>query len=74
MESNSLKITRLSAALGAEVSGMNLAAADATDIATIRRLLDEHMVLCFPGRHLDPSSSHGRASRQATDRKGGLDL
>ena len=56
MESNSLKITRLSAALGAEVTGMNLAAADLTDIATIRRLLDEHMVLFFPGQHLDPAA------------------
>ena len=32
------------AALGAEVTGMNLAAADPTDIATIRRLAAEHQV------------------------------
>ena len=53
MGSNSMKVTRLSAALGAEVSGPDLAEADANDIATIKNLLEEHMVLFFPDQHLD---------------------
>ena len=53
MASNSWNTKRLSAALGAEVTGVDLAQADASDIAAIKRLLEEHMVLFFPGQHLD---------------------
>ena len=53
MTSNAWKVTRLSAALGAEVTGLSLADVDGGDIAAIKRLLEEHMVLFFPGQHLD---------------------
>ena len=53
MISNSWTVTRLAAALGAEVTGPRLAEAGESDIAEIKRLLDEHMVLFFPGQHLD---------------------
>ena len=52
MPRNSWKIRRLSAALGAEVTGVNLAAADAGEAAEIRDLLHENMVLFFPEQHL----------------------
>ena len=40
-------------ALGAEVSGARLAAADGSDIAGIKQLLDGHMVQFFPDQHMD---------------------
>ena len=49
-------ITRLSAALGAEVSGVSLAEAGPDEIAAIKGLLEEHMVLFFPGQHLAPDA------------------
>ena len=54
MASDKWTVTRLSAALGAEVTGVRLAEAGPDDIAAIKRLLSEHMVLFFPGQHLDP--------------------
>ncbi|MEM7683316.1 MAG: TauD/TfdA family dioxygenase [Pseudomonadota bacterium] len=45
-------IKRLSAALGAEVTGVDLADAKAQDIGEIKSLLDEHKVLFFPDQHL----------------------
>jgi taurine dioxygenase len=53
MKSNSWHIKRLSTALGAEVTGLKLAEADAADAAEIRRLLHEHMVLFFPDQHMN---------------------
>ena len=53
MTSNAWNVKRQSAALGAEVTGLNLAQADAGDIAEIKRLLEEHKVLFFPDQHLD---------------------
>lgn len=41
---------RLSAALGAEITGLQLSAADTEDIQRIKALLLEHQVLFFPGR------------------------
>ena len=55
MTQNSWRIRRLSAALGAEVSDVNLAEADAGDIAEIKRLLEEHKVLFFPDQNLSQS-------------------
>ena len=55
MAPNNWNITRLSAALGAEIQGVTLAGAGPDDIATIKALLEEHMVLFFPGQHLDPA-------------------
>ncbi len=46
-------VNRLTPALGAEVRGLRLAAADETMAAHIRALLLEHRVLFFPDQHLD---------------------
>ena len=48
-------VRRLSAALGAEVRGLTLADAGPDDIAGIRQLLEEHMVLFFPEQNLAPA-------------------
>ena len=48
-----MQVTRLAAALGAQITGLSLANAGADEVATIRSLLTEHMVLFFPGQHLD---------------------
>lgn len=48
------RITRLSAALGAEIEGVSLAGIGADDAAEIRRLLHKHQVLFFPGQDLNP--------------------
>jgi taurine dioxygenase len=45
-----MQVTRLTAALGAQVHGLDLASADAE---LIRQLLTEHMVLFFPNQPLD---------------------
>ena len=49
---NQWNVKRLAGALGAEVTGLELASADEGDIAEIKRLLVEHMVLFFPGQHM----------------------
>jgi taurine dioxygenase len=48
------EITRLSGSLGAEIRGIDLAAAAPEDIETIQSLLTEHLVLFFPAQHLTP--------------------
>ncbi|MBM4381941.1 MAG: TauD/TfdA family dioxygenase [Deltaproteobacteria bacterium] len=65
-----LEITRLAGALGAEVRGIDLARATASDADRIRALLLEHGVLFFPaqnltveqhvafGRHFGPLEAH----------------
>jgi taurine dioxygenase len=45
-------VTRLAGALGAEVRGIDLARADASDADRIRALLLEHCVLFFPAQQL----------------------
>ncbi len=45
-------IQRLAGALGAEVRGLRLKDAGEAEIAAIKRLLNEHMVLFFPDQHL----------------------
>ncbi len=52
MMGNSWNVKRLAGALGAEVHGVDLARADGGDIAEIKRLLGEHMVLFFPGQNM----------------------
>ena len=47
-----VQVTRLAAALGAEVAGIELAGAGSDVVAAIEELLLEHMVLFFPGQHL----------------------
>jgi taurine dioxygenase len=49
---NDWQVERLAGALGAEVCGVNLASADDRDVAAIKKLLNEHMVLFFPAQHL----------------------
>lgn len=46
------QVRRLGAALGAEVTGLDLDTADDDDVAAIRTLLLEHLVLFFPGQSL----------------------
>ena len=48
-----LAVTRLSEALGAEVTGLSLRDPSAEQVETIRSLLHQHLVLFFPGQHLD---------------------
>ena len=45
-------VTRLAPALGAEVRGIDLSAPTAADIDAVKQLLNEHMVLFFPGQNL----------------------
>lgn len=47
-----LEVTRLAGALGAEVRGIDLSRATASDAERIRALLLEHAVLFFPGQRL----------------------
>ena len=47
---DSWHVKRLSGALGAEVTGLDLAVTTAPDIDAIKSLLLEHMVLFFPGQ------------------------
>ena len=47
-----LDIRRLSGSLGAEIRGIDLRAADEADVATIRHLLLEHLVIFFPQQSL----------------------
>lgn len=70
MATRNWQVRRLSAALGAEVTGVSLARADAGEAADVRRLLHEHRVLFFPdqfmtadqhiafGRHFGPLEGH----------------
>lgn len=46
------RIKRLSAALGAEITGIDLAAASEGEIAEVKRLLHQYQVLFFPEQHL----------------------
>lgn len=48
-----MAVTRLTAPLGAQVTGMDLANAGTAQADTIRELLMEHMVLFFPNQHLN---------------------
>lgn len=48
-----LSVTRLSAALGAEVEGLELSELNAEQVDSIRELLHEHLVLFFPRQFLD---------------------
>lgn len=50
--SNNWQIKRLSGSLGAEVTGQSLADQSSEGIEQIKALLNEHMVLFFPGQHL----------------------
>ena len=47
------KVTRLAGALGAEITGFNLAGASGQDINSVKALLLEHKVIFFPGQEID---------------------
>ena len=47
------KVTRLAGALGAEITGFNLAGASGQDIDKVKALLLEHKVIFFPGQSID---------------------
>ena len=73
------EVSRLAAALGAEVRGVDLAGADDAQIDAIRELLLEHLVLFFPdqhlsvddhvafGRHFGPLEGHPNLKNPFTD-------
>jgi taurine dioxygenase len=74
-----LEVKLLAPALGAEVRGLDLAAATAADAAKIKALLLEHMVLFFPGqtltvaehvafgRHFGPLEAHPNLKNPFTE-------
>jgi taurine dioxygenase len=51
---SSIGVQRLSGSLGAEIHGIELSRANDDDARLIHELLLEHLVLFFPGQHLDP--------------------
>ena len=55
-------VTRLAGAPGAEVKGLDIDSVSESDIATIKSLLLEHMVLFFPGQSptVDAQAAFGR--------------
>lgn len=53
MTEQPIDVRRLSGSLGAEVRGLSLKGATAEDARRIEELLLEHLVLFFPGQHLD---------------------
>ena len=55
-------VAKLSGSLGAEVTGVDLSKVNDEDIADIKALLNEHMVLFFPNQQLDPGQ-HVRLGR-----------
>jgi len=56
------KVTRLAGALGAEITGFNLAGANGQDIDRVKALLLEHKVIFFPGQsiHIEEHVALGR--------------
>jgi taurine dioxygenase len=56
METMALSVRRLGYAMGAEVSGLDLRRPlEAQELAEVRRLWLEHIVLCFPDQDLEPA-------------------
>lgn len=64
--SNSLTVTRLSGALGAEIGGIDLAHATDADIAAIRRIWLDHNVVFFRDQALPPAEFLALARRIGT--------
>ena len=69
MTSENWQIRKLSGSIGAEVSGLSLAKSTDGEKAEINQLLLEHMVLFFPGQHLD-ISDHVEFGRYIGDLQG----
>ncbi|MAJ61114.1 MAG: hypothetical protein CBC48_14830 [bacterium TMED88] len=49
-----LTVSRLSGSLGAEIRGLRLSQVTTEQVARIRELLNEHLVLFFPDQNLEP--------------------
>ena len=49
-------INRVAGSLGAEIRNLDLRSVSDTDVAAIKKLLNEHMVLFFPGQRLTEES------------------
>jgi taurine dioxygenase len=64
--SNSLTVTRLSGALGAEIGGVDLAHATDAEIAAIRRIWLDHNVVFFRDQALPPADFLALAKRIGT--------
>lgn len=64
--SNSLTVTRLSGALGAEIGGIDLARATDAEIAAIRRIWLDHNVVFFRDQALPPAAFLALARRIGT--------
>ena len=62
-ETLALDVRRISGALGAEVHGVDLRTVDAAGFSRIEALLAEHLVLFFPGQHLEPDEHRAFAIR-----------
>lgn len=62
-------VARLAGSLGAEVRGIDLATANGADVAAIKSLLTEHMVLFFPGQSLT-EETHLALGRQFGELEG----
>lgn len=63
------QVKRLAGALGAEVRGLNIAEVSDDDIAAIKQLLLDHLVLFFPDQHPDVES-HVAFGRQFGELEG----
>ena len=61
--SSKLQISRLSAACGAVVTGVDLADLDDVAFRAIEEAWYEHLVLFFPGQHIDPERHRDLARR-----------
>jgi taurine dioxygenase len=61
-DGSSVQVRRIAGALGAEVTGLRLDALDDAGFAEVHRLLLEHLVLFFPGQHLQPDAHRAFAS------------
>src|SRR3954451_10189517 len=57
-------IRKLGYALGAEVSGLDLTATPSDEtVAELRKAWLDHVVLCFPGQHMNAQQQHAFCSR-----------
>ncbi len=68
--SSEVEVERIAGACGAVVRGVDLRGAQPADaVEQLRRLLDEHLVICLPDQHLDLDQLE-----RFTDELGGRDL
>ncbi len=58
-----MQVCRLAGNIGAEVAGLSVEGVDDAMMAELKRLLGLHVVLVFPGQHLDPDAQIAFATR-----------